>query len=82
MVDQGAERTEKLAAVADAERDIRRARVHLEEAVRAARKAGASYADLGAVLGTTRQAAWERFGKDCDPPDARFGGPAALGTGS
>jgi hypothetical protein len=36
----------------------------LREQVRRARAAGCSWADIGEVLGTTRQAAWERFSGD------------------
>jgi hypothetical protein len=39
------------------------ARKDLDEVVLAARQSGASYAAIGAVLGVSRQAAWERFHK-------------------
>jgi hypothetical protein len=39
------------------------ARGDLDEAVLRARQAGRSYAEIGAVLGVSRQAAWERFHK-------------------
>ncbi len=42
--------------VVDAERELR-------EAVRAARDAGDSWTVIGAALDTTRQAAFQRFGK-------------------
>lgn len=37
------------------------ARTHLDETVRAARAAGSSWADIGRAVGTTRQAARERW---------------------
>ncbi|WP_226344699.1 hypothetical protein [Agilicoccus flavus] len=44
-------------AVADAEQELR-------DAVSAARKAGDSWTIIGAALDTTRQAAYQRFGRD------------------
>jgi hypothetical protein len=38
------------------------ARVALHDAVRAARDDGATWADIGDVLGVSRQAAFQRFG--------------------
>jgi hypothetical protein len=38
----------------------------LREEVRLARQAGHSWAEIGRILGVTKQAAWERFGKE-DP---------------
>jgi hypothetical protein len=35
----------------------------LREEVRLARQAGHSWAEIGGILGVTKQAAWERFGK-------------------
>lgn len=43
--------------VADAEQELR-------DAVNAAREAGDSWTVIGAALDTTRQAAYQRFGKD------------------
>lgn len=46
--------------------------LQFDNTVLAARKAGATWAEIGSVLGTTKQAAWERF-KDLEekdvPPD-------------
>lgn len=39
----------------------------LQEAVAAARSAGTTWAQLGEVLGTSRQAAFQRFGRPVDP---------------
>jgi hypothetical protein len=36
----------------------------LREQVRRARRAGCSWSDIGQALGTTKQAAWERFSND------------------
>lgn len=47
------------------------ARDELQRAVDAARESGASWADVGAALGTSRQAAFKRFGR---PRDPRTGG--------
>lgn len=43
---------------------IERAEAELRDAVRAAREAGDSWAVIGAALDTTRQAAYQRFGRD------------------
>ncbi len=46
----------------------------MREAVQAARQAGHTWAELGDLLGTTRQAAFQRFGRLLDP---RTGAPMA-----
>jgi hypothetical protein len=52
--------------------DIRLVRGLLDEAeagaVRAARLGGSSWSEIGAKLGTSRQAAWERWHDLNDPP--------------
>jgi hypothetical protein len=53
--------------VATALAALRRAEAGLREAVDAAREAGHSWAEIGDVLGTTRQAAFQRFGRAVDP---------------
>lgn len=50
-----------LELVAAASRTVAAARGGLDEAVRRARAGGRSYAAIGAALGVSRQAAWERF---------------------
>jgi len=50
-----------LEAFAEAELAHGHARIRLDDAARAARAAGHSWADLGRALGVSRQAAWERF---------------------
>lgn len=42
----------------------------LRDAVQAARQAGDSWTVIGAALDTTRQAAFQRFGKPSQSPDA------------
>ena len=49
------------AAIADALAQVEAAQKSLTEAVAAARSTGWSWAQVGEVLGTSRQAAWERF---------------------
>ena len=46
----------------------------MREAVRQARQAGHTWAEIGELLGTTRQAAFQRFGRPIDP---RTGVPMA-----
>jgi Protein of unknown function (DUF3887) len=46
----------------------------LREAVHQARQAGHTWAEIGELLGTTRQAAFQRFGRPLDP---RTGAPMA-----
>lgn len=46
-----------------ARRSITEAETELREAVKAARDAGDSWTVIGAALDTTRQAAFQRFGK-------------------
>lgn len=46
---------------------LREAESRLRGAVDAAREAGHSWSEIGDVLGTTRQAAFQRFGRPIDP---------------
>lgn len=59
--------TDPLAAVDDAVRTVRDAETRLREAVEAARRAGHTWQELGDLLGTSRQAAFQRFGRPIDP---------------
>ena len=66
--------------------DIRRSRHRLDEqelaAVRAARRAGRSWAEIATMLGITRQSAWERW-NDLDlPADAPTDAPTDSPTDS
>jgi hypothetical protein len=71
-----------LASVAAARELARAADRALRDAVDGARAAGASWADIGEVLGSSRQAAFQRFGRPLDPrtgvPMARAMLPDAL----
>ncbi|WP_432476534.1 hypothetical protein [Nocardioides sp. GXQ0305] len=58
---------EPLGGVRDAARRVESAREDLRLAVEAARTAGHSWAEVGRVLGTSRQAAFKRFGTATDP---------------
>ncbi len=50
-----------------AQAELDRSKQHLKEAVRDARAAGRTWADIGHVLGMTRQAAFKRFGHATNP---------------
>jgi ATP-dependent Clp protease ATP-binding subunit ClpX len=52
-----------LDAVERAQKEAAAANIRLHDAATAAHEAGISWAKIGDVLGVTRQAAWERFGK-------------------
>lgn len=56
-----------LAAVGEALRTVRAAEAGLKEAVEAARRSGHTWQEIGDVLGTSRQAAFQRFGRPIDP---------------
>ncbi|MFD5631704.1 MULTISPECIES: hypothetical protein [unclassified Streptomyces] len=47
--------------------------------VRAAREAGASWSQIGAALGTSKQAAWEAHSRWIDAQAAAYGRPGQLG---
>jgi len=56
-----------LAAVSEALRRVRDAETTLRDAVEAAREAGHTWQEIGDLLGTSRQAAFQRFGRPTDP---------------
>ncbi|MFD5824658.1 DUF3887 domain-containing protein [Lentzea sp. NPDC060358] len=56
-----------LAAVSEALREVRDAEARLRDAVEAAREAGHTWQEIGDLLGTSRQAAFQRFGRPTDP---------------
>lgn len=58
----GTDRDSAVAAVARTAAEIEDAQARLEVAVRAARAAGATWAQVGQAMGVTRQAAHERWG--------------------
>jgi len=59
--------TQPLRALAEALAAVREAESRLHDAVDTARDAGHSWSEIGEVLGTTRQAAFQRFGRPIDP---------------
>lgn len=56
-----------LNVVGEALREVRAAEATLREAVDAARAAGHTWQEIGNLLGTSRQAAFQRFGRPVDP---------------
>jgi hypothetical protein len=56
-----------LESVRAALRAVREAESRLRDAVDATREAGRTWAEIGEVLGTSRQAAFQRFGRPIDP---------------
>ena len=56
-----------LTAVGQALRTVRDAEAGLKEAVEAARRTGHTWQEIGDLLGTSRQAAFQRFGRPIDP---------------
>jgi Protein of unknown function (DUF3887) len=56
-----------LVAVGEALRKVREAEAALRDTVDAARAAGHTWQELGDLLGTSRQAAFQRFGRPVDP---------------
>lgn len=58
---------DSLARLAEARRALDRAQQQVVEGVSTARAAGHSWAEIGAALGVTRQAAFKRFGTPRDP---------------
>jgi hypothetical protein len=56
-----------LAAIAAARRMVATAEAELQQAVDRARATGHSWREIGDVLETTRQAAFQRFGRPVDP---------------
>lgn len=56
-----------LDAVAQALASVRDAEARLHQAVDLARDSGHTWAEIGDVLGTSRQAAFQRFGRPIDP---------------
>ena len=60
--------------------DVARAERELERAVLAARRAGATWQEIGDTLAVTRQAAFKRFGKPSTPRPARRPAPDRSST--
>jgi hypothetical protein len=68
------ERPGALAAIGQAQARARSAEEELAMSVVQARESGHTWAEIGQVLGTSRQAAFQRFGRPADP---RTGQPMA-----
>jgi hypothetical protein len=83
LIEQSGRPGSTLDAVAAARDLAAAAETALQEAVDRARTAGQSWREVGDVLGTTRQAAFQRFGRPVDPhsgePMARTVSAEALG---
>jgi uncharacterized protein DUF3887 len=74
IVDNVPERPRVLAAIGEAQARARSAEEELAVSVAQARESGHTWAEIGRVLGTSRQAAFQRFGRPADP---RTGQPMA-----
>jgi hypothetical protein len=74
IVDNVPERPGALATIARAQAQARSAEEELAMSVAQARESGHTWAEIGQVLGTSRQAAFQRFGRPTDP---RTGQPMA-----
>lgn len=66
----GWDETEVTAGIHDAMDEVREAEKKVGKAIHLARFSGASWAAVAAALGTSKQAAWERW-KDVDERNAR-----------
>ncbi|WP_055492899.1 hypothetical protein [Streptomyces sp. TP-A0356] len=76
------DRGELLELLALSEVVARKAAYGRQLTVRAARAAGASWAQIGAALGTSRQAACEAHARWLDAHAAAYGRPGRRGTGT
>jgi hypothetical protein len=75
----GLTRAETLELLALGEVVVRKAATGRQLDVRAARTAGASWADIGRALGSTRQSAWEAHRRWIDGQEAQHGAVGQLG---
>ncbi|MFF1723465.1 hypothetical protein [Streptomyces sviceus] len=73
------DRAELLELLALSEVVARKASYGRQLTVRAAREAGASWSQIGAALGTSKQAAWEAHTRWIDAQAAAHGRPGQLG---
>ncbi|WP_329290111.1 hypothetical protein [Streptomyces pseudovenezuelae] len=73
------DRTELLELLALSEVVARKASYGRQLTVRAAREAGASWSQIGAALGTSKQAAWEAHSRWIDTQAAAYGKPGQMG---
>ncbi|MGW0822742.1 hypothetical protein [Streptomyces sp. NPDC002845] len=72
-------RAELLELLALSEVVARKAAYGRQLTVRAAREAGASWSQIGAALGTSKQAAWEAHTRWIDGQAAAYGRPGQMG---
>ncbi|MBZ6133325.1 MULTISPECIES: hypothetical protein [Streptomyces] len=77
--DEVLDRPELLELLALSEVVARKAAYGRQLTVRAAREAGASWAQIGAALGTSKQAAWEAHLRWIDAQEAARGRPGEIG---
>ncbi|HWG15039.1 MAG TPA: DUF3887 domain-containing protein [Streptosporangiaceae bacterium] len=70
-----------LAAIGRAQVRAQSAEEELAMSVAQARESGHTWAEIGQVLGTSRQAAFQRFGRPADPRTGRPMEPAVPGAG-
>ncbi|MGV9389328.1 hypothetical protein ACWDQL_09375 [Streptomyces olivaceus] len=77
--DAALDRPELLELLALSEAVARKAAYGRQLTVRAAREAGASWAQIGAALGTSKQAAWEAHLRWIDAQEAARGRPGEIG---
>ncbi|MEU6357719.1 hypothetical protein ABZ896_51940 [Streptomyces sp. NPDC047072] len=79
MAVEAPDRAELLELLALSEVVARKAAYGRQLTVRAAREAGASWSQIGAALGTSKQAAWEAHTRWIDAQEAAYGTPGQMG---
>ncbi|MFJ4272442.1 hypothetical protein ACIP29_18025 [Streptomyces coelicoflavus] len=77
--DEALDRPQLLELLALSEVVARKAAYGRQPSVRAAREAGASWAQIGAALGTSKQAAWEAHMRWIDAQEDARGRPGEIG---
>ncbi|MGW5784828.1 hypothetical protein ACWEWK_12630 [Streptomyces sp. NPDC003757] len=77
--DEALDRPQLLESLALSEVVARKATHGRQLTVRAAREAGASWSQIGAALGTSKQAAWEAHTRWIDAQEAARGRPGQIG---
>ncbi|MFI9175721.1 hypothetical protein [Streptomyces lincolnensis] len=77
--DTAPDRTELLELLALSEAVARKAAYGRQLTVRSARAAGASWSQIGAALGTSKQAAWEAHTRWIDAQAEAYGKPGQMG---
>ncbi|MFJ7770509.1 hypothetical protein ACIQ1J_19385 [Streptomyces sp. NPDC097107] len=78
--EEALDRTQLLELLALSEVVARKAAYGRQLTVRSAREAGASWAQIGAALGTSKQAAWEAHLRWIDAQEAACGRPGEIGS--